>query len=116
MSHASRAPSTHHHAWTLADAQASLAWWAVVSPFAPYGPTLSLLFVLAVAAIKAIVEDRKRHQEDSRTNSSTAHVLHADGARLPMRSAAKVPEPRALCLPYALAAHARRQGRSAHKL
>ena len=70
---------------TLADVQASLAWWAVVSPFAPYGPTLSLLFVLAVAAIKAIVEDRKRHQEDSRTNSSTAHVLHADGARLPTR-------------------------------
>ena len=72
-------------ALALADAQASLAWWAVVSPFAPYGPTLSLLFVLAVAAIKAIVEDRKRHQEDSRTNSSTAHVLHADGARLPTR-------------------------------
>ena len=65
--------------------QASLAWWAVVSPFAPYGPTLSLLFVLAVAAIKAVVEDRKRHQEDRRTNSSTAHVLHADGARLPPR-------------------------------
>ncbi|KAK9836118.1 hypothetical protein WJX81_002623 [Elliptochloris bilobata] len=60
-------------------AQASLAWWAVVSPFAPYGPTLSLLFVLAVAAIKAIVEDRKRHQEDRRTNNSTAHVLHANG-------------------------------------
>lgn len=77
--------STISRPLTLAHAQASLAWWAVVSPFAPYGPTLSLLFVLAVAAIKAIVEDRKRHQEDSRTNSSTAHVLHADGARLLIR-------------------------------
>ncbi len=62
-------------------AQASLAWWAVVSPFAPYGPTLSLLFVLGVAAIKAIVEDRKRHAEDRRTNNSAARVLAADGAR-----------------------------------
>ena len=58
----------------------------MVSPFAPYGPTLSLLFVLAVAAIKAAVEDRKRHQEDRRTNSSTAHVLHADGAGCPRRA------------------------------
>ena len=36
--------------------------------------------MLGVAAIKAIVEDRKRHQEDRRTNSSTARVLAADGA------------------------------------
>ena len=61
-------------------AQASLAWWAVVSPFTPYGPTIALVFVLLVAAAKAAAEDRKRHAEDRRTNNSVAHVVQADGA------------------------------------
>ena len=60
--------------------QASLAWWAVVSPFTPYGPTIALVFVLLVAAAKAAAEDRKRHAEDRRTNNSVAHVVQADGA------------------------------------
>ncbi|KAK9839881.1 hypothetical protein WJX81_008363 [Elliptochloris bilobata] len=59
--------------------QASLAWWAVVSPFTPYGPTIALVFVLLVAAGKAAAEDRKRHAEDRRTNNSAAHVVQADG-------------------------------------
>jgi len=52
----------------------------VVSPFTPYGPTIALVFVLLVAAVKAAAEDRKRHAEDRRTNNSTAHVVQADGA------------------------------------
>ena len=60
--------------------QASLAWWSTVSPFSPYGPTIALIFVLLVAAAKAIVEDRKRHREDRITNNSTAHVVARDGA------------------------------------
>jgi hypothetical protein len=51
-----------------------------VSPFSPYGPTIALLFVLLVAAVKAIVEDKKRHREDRITNNSTAHVVQPDGA------------------------------------
>ena len=35
--------------------------------------------MLIVAAVKAIFEDKKRHQEDHRTNKSTAHVVHGDG-------------------------------------
>ncbi|KAK9806980.1 hypothetical protein WJX72_009386 [[Myrmecia] bisecta] len=61
-------------------AQAALAWWSVVSPFSPFGPTAALLFVLLVAAIKALVEDHKRHVEDRRTNNSVAHVVHSDGS------------------------------------
>lgn len=59
--------------------QACLAWWNVVSPFGGFGSTAALAFVLIVAAVKAIFEDKKRHQEDHRTNKSTAHVVHADG-------------------------------------
>ncbi|DBA65766.1 hypothetical protein WJX79_001197 [Trebouxia sp. C0005] len=61
-------------------AQACLAWWNVVSPFGGFGSTAALAFVLIVAAVKAIFEDKKRHQEDHRTNKSTAHVVHADGS------------------------------------
>ena len=50
-----------------------------MSPFSPYGPTIALVFVLLVAAIKAIIEDKKRHQEDRITNNSTAHVVQPDG-------------------------------------
>ena len=53
----------------------------VVSPFGGWGSTLALLFVLIVAAIKAMFEDVKRHQEDRSTNASTAHVVNADGVR-----------------------------------
>ena len=52
--------------------QAALAWWNTVSPFSPYGPTIALVFVLLVAAGKAIIEDKKRHKEDRITNNSTA--------------------------------------------
>jgi len=62
-------------------AQAALAWWSTVSPFSPYGPTIALVFVLLVAAGKAIIEDMKRHKEDRITNNSTAHVVQADGKR-----------------------------------
>lgn len=61
-------------------AQAALAWWSTVSPFSPYGPTIALVFVLLVAAGKAIIEDKKRHTEDRITNNSTAHVVLPDGA------------------------------------
>ncbi len=60
--------------------QACLAWWNVVSPFGGWGSTLAILFVLIVAAIKAFLEDLKRHQEDRSTNASTAHRVNADGA------------------------------------
>ena len=60
--------------------QAALAWWSTVSPFSPYGPTIALVFVLLVAAGKAIIEDKKRHREDRITNNSTAHVVQPDGA------------------------------------
>ena len=63
-----------------APAQAALAWWSTVSPFSPYGPTIALVFVLLVAAGKAIIEDKKRHREDRITNNSTAHVVQPDGA------------------------------------
>lgn len=54
-----------------------------MSPFSPYGPTIALVFVLLVAAIKAIIEDKKRHQEDRITNNSIAHVVQPDGTALP---------------------------------
>lgn len=59
--------------------QAALAWWSTVSPFSPFGPTIALLFVLLVAAGKAIIEDKKRHREDRLTNNSIAHVVNPDG-------------------------------------
>ena len=59
-----------------------MAWWNVVSPFGGWGSSLALGFVLVVAAIKAIWEDAKRHQEDRRTNASVAHRYMPDGALL----------------------------------
>lgn len=50
-----------------------------MSPFSGFGSTAALAFVLIVAAIKAVFEDKKRHQEDHRTNNSIAHVVQADG-------------------------------------
>ena len=51
-----------------------------------YGPTIALVFVLAVAAIKAIVEDKKRHDEDRKTNNTTAHQVLEDGdSRFPLQ-------------------------------
>lgn len=50
-----------------------------MSPFGGFGSTAALAFVLIVAAVKAIFEDKKRHQEDHRTNKSTAHVVSANG-------------------------------------
>lgn len=62
--------------------QACLCWWSVISPFSGYGSTAALVFVLAVAAVKAIWEDVKRHHEDKRMNTSVTHRVNADGARL----------------------------------
>ena len=59
--------------------QACLSWWSIVSPFGGFGSTAAIVFVLLVAAGKALWEDAKRHQEDRRTNASVAHVLQADG-------------------------------------
>ena len=53
-----------------------------MSPFGGWGSSLALGFVLVVAAIKAIWEDAKRHQEDRRTNASVAHRYMPDGALL----------------------------------
>ena len=50
-----------------------------MSPFGGFGSTAALAFVLIVAAIKALLEDAKRHQEDRRTNKSVAHVMLPDG-------------------------------------
>ncbi len=50
-----------------------------MSPFSPFGPTIALLFVLLVAAVKAAIEDKKRHREDRITNNSIAHVVNPDG-------------------------------------
>lgn len=47
--------------------------------FCRFGPTIALLFVLGVAAVKAIVEDKKRHAEDFKTNSTHCHIVHEDG-------------------------------------
>lgn len=60
--------------------QASLSWWSVVSPYSGIGATAALVFVLLVAAVKAIWEDSKRHQEDQRMNKSIAHRLKEDGS------------------------------------
>lgn len=58
----------------------------MVSPFGGWGSTLALLFVLIVAAIKAFLEDLKRHQEDHATNASIAHRVKADGALCMLRA------------------------------
>ena len=60
--------------------QAGLSWWSVVSPFSGYGSTAALVFVLAVAAVKAIWEDVKRHHEDKSMNTATTHRVKSDGA------------------------------------
>ena len=57
--------------------QAVLSWIPVVSPFGGWGSTLALLFVLLVAAVKALFEDVKRHQQDRATNASKARVVVA---------------------------------------
>lgn len=59
--------------------QACLAWWSTVSPFGGTGSTAALAFVLVVAGVKAVWEDVKRHQEDVKTNKSTAHLVNSDG-------------------------------------
>lgn len=61
--------------------QACLSWWEVISPLGGTGATAALLFVLGVSGIKAVAEDRKRHQEDRRTNVAVAHVMSPDGTR-----------------------------------
>lgn len=60
--------------------QAGLTFWQAISPYKPWGPTIALLFVLTVAAIKEIIEDRKRHQADLMTNTSITHILQPDGS------------------------------------
>ena len=63
-------------------AQAALAYWSVVSPFSPYGPTIALVVILVVAAIKALIEDAARHREDVKTNNGHTRLLHSDGIAL----------------------------------
>jgi phospholipid-transporting ATPase len=58
----------------------ALAWWPAVSPFDPWGATLALAFVLLVSAIKALVEDAKRHRDDWATNARATRVMCGDGA------------------------------------
>jgi hypothetical protein len=60
--------------------QAILSWISVVSPFGGTGSTLALAFVLSVAAVKALVEDAKRHAQDRATNASVAHLVEPDGS------------------------------------
>lgn len=60
-------------------AQACLSWWSIVSPFGGFGSTAAIVFVLLVAAIKALWEDSKRHKEDRRTNASIAHIVDPSG-------------------------------------
>ena len=62
--------------------QATLSWWSAISPYSGLGPTAGLVFVLAVAAVKEIIEDKKRHEADLRTNTSITHVLQPDGSFL----------------------------------
>ena len=57
-----------------------------MSPLGGWGSSLALGFVLVVAAIKAIWEDAKRHQEDGRTNASVAHRYMPDGTAPPEAS------------------------------
>ena len=51
-----------------------------MSPFGGFGSTAAIVFVLLVAAVKALWEDSKRHTEDRKTNASVAHVVEASGA------------------------------------
>lgn len=49
-----------------------------VSPVSPFTAVFPLLFVLVVALIKEGYEDFKRHQEDSKANSTLVRVLRND--------------------------------------
>ena len=51
---------------------AVLAWIPDISPYSGWGNTLALLFVVVVAAVKALFEDVKRQSEDRMTNGSKA--------------------------------------------
>ena len=62
-------------------AQAALAYWSVVSPFSPYGPTIALVVILLVAAIKALIEDAGRHREDVKINNGKARILQNNGTQ-----------------------------------
>lgn len=62
--------------------QAALAYWSVVSPFSPYGPTIALVVILLVAAVKALIEDAGRHKEDVKINNGKTRVLHNNGTLL----------------------------------
>ena len=64
--------------------QACLCYWTAVSPFAPWGSTMALVFVVVVAAIKEIIEDRKRQQEDKATNGRITYRMRADGGFEPV--------------------------------
>jgi hypothetical protein len=53
-----------------------LAAFPNISPFSPVGPIMALTFVVLVAAIKAIIEDIRRHKEDKRMNNNAAFVVN----------------------------------------
>lgn len=82
----SRRASTHSALCVCRAPQACLSWWSVISPFSGYGSTAALVFVLAVAAVKAIWEDVKRHHEDKRMNTSITHRVNPDGAHVAVAS------------------------------
>jgi hypothetical protein len=54
-----------------------------VSPFAGYGSTAALTFVLLAAAIKAVIEDKKRHEQDFETNNSSTTVMRFGACSTP---------------------------------
>ena len=55
--------------------QAALSWLEEISPFSGVGATAALLFVVLVSAVKAGLEDYKRHVEDNITNNTSTKVV-----------------------------------------
>ena len=51
---------------------------------APWGSTMALVFVVVMAAIKEIIEDRKRQREDKATNGRITYRMRADGGFEPV--------------------------------
>ena len=49
-----------------------------ISPIAPWGALGALTFVIGVSALRAAVEDVRRHRDDRRVNSAPATVLRDD--------------------------------------
>ena len=52
-----------------------MSWWDEISPFSGVGATAALLFVVLVSAVKAGLEDYKRHVEDNITNNTPTTIV-----------------------------------------